>query len=253
MTDLLKQDALQPHYEYTPPKLQALSKWCHYPCPLCGRGKHRVAPICRQCFISKNRPPVDPKTYMIGDEACRRIPLVGGQYSVVNESLYDRMMLWPWRFFQCDLFQPIYAITDIRVDENIQNNRTKFRRAAMHHVITSTHWTIPSDHKNRISLDNRISNLRPCTDSQSMANRGIRRDNSSGYIGVHRLKDRWISRIAFEGKRISIGSYVDVIEAAKARDAMAIKLFGEFAVLNFPLESPSEDLLDLVRLLTQGT
>ena len=64
---------------------------------------------------------------------------------------------------------------------------------------------------------------------------GLRRKNSSsGYKGVgwHKLHQKWASTICKNGKRMYIGYFKSKIHAAIAYNCMAIKLFGDFAVLN---------------------
>jgi hypothetical protein len=93
------------------------------------------------------------------------------------------------------------------------------------------------DHINGNGLDNRRCNLRPALGrNQSNVNR--RRDNTSGYKGVH-IDKRWghfVARIQVNGVRKSLGCYADPKQAAHAYDEAAKKFFGEFARLNFPEE-----------------
>jgi hypothetical protein len=53
--------------------------------------------------------------------------------------------------------------------------------------------------------------------------------NHSLLIGVYRRKNRWVMQL--NGKYG--GSFQSEIDAAKAYDKAALKLFGEFASLNF--------------------
>jgi hypothetical protein len=89
------------------------------------------------------------------------------------------------------------------------------------------------DHRNRDGLDNRRENLRPATQSQNMAN-SRSRPGSSLFKGVSwiRRDRRWYASIMFNYRSISLGNYVSEIEAAKAYNAAAIRLFGEYARLN---------------------
>lgn len=104
----------------------------------------------------------------------------------------------------------------------------------MHQLITGRKYV---DHANRDGLDNRRSNLRPATGSQSSANRRKQKNNTSGYIGVywHERDGKWIARVRGKNGRVVWEMRFDDPEvAARARDAKALVVFGEFAVLNFP-------------------
>lgn len=87
------------------------------------------------------------------------------------------------------------------------------------------------DHINRNKLDNRRENLRIATHSQNHANTGIRKDNSSGYKGVHwnKQSQKWVAQIKINKKTKRIGAYDTPEEAYKAYCAKAKELFGEFS------------------------
>lgn len=91
-----------------------------------------------------------------------------------------------------------------------------------------------SDHINGVRNDNRRCNLRPATMSQNRINYSGMRTNTSGYKGVNRCKaeKKWRARIMTNGKRLSLGSFDDPKDAAKAYNKAALKLHGEFARLN---------------------
>jgi hypothetical protein len=92
------------------------------------------------------------------------------------------------------------------------------------------------DHENRNGLDCRRENLRAATYSQNNANRRFSIKNTSGYRGVRKTKEgKWRAEIKVDSKKINLGCYWDIIEAAKAYDTASLKYFGEFANLNFPL------------------
>jgi hypothetical protein len=90
------------------------------------------------------------------------------------------------------------------------------------------------DHKNGNGLDNRRENLRICTKAENRRNarkaRGVSRFKGvcpSGYPGRP-----WCAQICIHGKSIFLGNYPTEVEAARAYNAAAIELFGEFARLN---------------------
>lgn len=94
------------------------------------------------------------------------------------------------------------------------------------------------DHKDRNGLNNRQSNLRPASALQNAQNHGGWTDVTSKYKGVHWYKraKRWRASIGIGGKTHGIGYFVSEEDAARAYDVAALKVQGEYAVLNFPKE-----------------
>lgn len=87
------------------------------------------------------------------------------------------------------------------------------------------------DHRNHDGLDNRWSNLRLATSSQSSMNTRLRRDNTSGLKGVWFEKRRrhWVAEVIAEGKKHHLGSFPTAEAAKAARDKAARRLHGKFA------------------------
>ena len=87
------------------------------------------------------------------------------------------------------------------------------------------------DHINGIKTDNRISNLRECTNQQNSYNRKGR-EGTSKYKGVHAHGNKWRAKVTISGKQIIIGSFNTEKEAALAYNKQVKVIHGEFAVLN---------------------
>lgn len=88
------------------------------------------------------------------------------------------------------------------------------------------------DHRDRDGLNCCRMNLRRATPHQNNCNRGKGRNASSQFKGVDKRAAGWRARIR-AGKQISLGTFATEEEAARAYDAKAVELFGEFARLNF--------------------
>lgn len=107
------------------------------------------------------------------------------------------------------------------------------RTIYLHRLIVDPGPGLTVDHANRDKLDNRRANLRAATRRQQNANQGRRADNTTGYRGVGRARDRWRAQIDVGGGRQRFLGYHATAEAAAAAyNAAAIAEFGEFAVLN---------------------
>jgi hypothetical protein len=75
------------------------------------------------------------------------------------------------------------------------------------------------DHINGNRDDNRIINLRLCTDKENSHNRvNINKNNTSKYMGVswHPQLKRWWARIGLNGRNISLGTFECPKEAYEA-------------------------------------
>ena len=100
-------------------------------------------------------------------------------------------------------------------------------------------WPINEiDHRNRIVDDDRIDNLREATNLQNLRNRGVLRNNKSGFKGVFWWKYRncWRAVIMVNFKQKVVGHFKTAEAAARGYDKAARELFGEFAFFNFPQE-----------------
>jgi HNH endonuclease len=86
------------------------------------------------------------------------------------------------------------------------------------------------DHINHNKLDNRITNLRECTNAQNQMNRGMSSKNTSGYKNVvfRAYCNSWQVVISINGVRISLGYFKTAEEANEVRIMMELKNHKEF-------------------------
>jgi hypothetical protein len=152
----------------------------------------------------------------------KEIPLTLGKVALVSDCDYEFLMQWNWHF------DGMYAARS-------ENNKPRIR---MHKVIADRAGLQGEiDHEDRNKLNNQRNNIRGGTHSQNMANMDIRQDNSSGFKGVSwsRERQKWIAQISCGRQVRRIGRFDTPIEAARAYDHAAERLFGEFACTNAKL------------------
>jgi len=104
----------------------------------------------------------------------------------------------------------------------------------MHRMIMQPPEGMVVDHINGNGLDNRRCNLRICTQEQNARNNAPKGNGASRFKGVFPCGKKWGAKVTHRKKTHRLGVFADEVEAAKARDRLALKLHGEFARLNFP-------------------
>lgn len=152
----------------------------------------------------------------------REVPLSNGMVALVDDADYATIIArgkWHGRPSASGVY---YA------------SETKWRdgkcvNVLMHKLLTGWEQT---DHVDGDGLNNTRANLRPATRSQNGGNRGAPRNNTSGYKGVSRQRDRWVAFCARE----YLGLFDTPDAAALAYNAAALRRWGAYAHLNVILE-----------------
>jgi hypothetical protein len=152
------------------------------------------------------------------------VPLTQGQVALIDEVDAEAVLVHRWAAHR--IGKTFYAAARARPDGGPE---------IIHLHTFLTGWPL-TDHRNGNGLDNRRANLREATKSQNAANRGLDRNNTSGFKGVYwnKAERKWQAHIQVDGKKRTLGRFPDPEDAARAYDAAALDAFGEFAWLNFP-------------------
>ena len=162
----------------------------------------------------------------------REIQLTQGQVALVDTADYEWLSQWKWCLVTKRRTGDLYASRRGRSSEG------RSIVVYMHREILGLFYgdKRQGDHRNRNSLDNRRSNLRLAMPTDNARNRGMNSLNTSGFKGVSYDKrtSKWRASIYCKRKHKSVGYFPTKEEAARAYDAAAKLLFGEFAQLNFP-------------------
>ena len=115
--------------------------------------------------------------------------------------------------------------------------RTKYRSARLAWFYMKKRWPKRFvDHKDGEPSNNRWKNLRQADEYTNQQNRRGSRFTTNPYKGIYWSKRarKWAASIRKDGKERYLGLHLSALHAAKAYDAAAMELFGEFAKINFP-------------------
>ena len=125
-----------------------------------------------------------------------------------------------------------YAITKMKTDQS-----KIWRCIFMHHLIMGTATCV--DHLDNNPLNNQKANLRKATRQQNNINKPkapnkLGKPTSSKYKGVHKYSHNGKFRVCIGHNRkvIQLGTFDNEDDAARAYNAKALELFGEYAWLN---------------------
>lgn len=144
---------------------------------------------------------------------------------IVDDKNFERLSKFTW----CR----IGSKRNFSVARNIYRGRKDIIRISLANEIMNTN-NILYDHIDRNPLNNQEENLRKCDHSQNSCNREKVWWGTSKHKGISWWKKakRWESRITYRGKTYRLGLFESEEKAALAYNEAAIRLHGEFAVLN---------------------
>ena len=84
------------------------------------------------------------------------------------------------------------------------------------------------DHVNGIKSDNRINNLRLADEFQSAANKSIMKNNTSGFKGVTKNRNKWRAQINYKKQTYNLGVFDTPEIASVAYENKAKELHNSF-------------------------
>lgn len=158
----------------------------------------------------------------------KRIPLTQGQFALVDDEDFERINQYKWYALWAPGIRSYYA------RHKLPDSNGKREVLLMHRVVMNARPGEWVDHANHDTLDNRKSNLRIVSRAENQRNRGLPKQSTTGYKGVtlRERVSRWEASIKKSGRTHYLGHYTNPEDAARAYDAKATELFGEFALTN---------------------
>lgn len=155
--------------------------------------------------------------------ATKEIPLTRGLVAIVDEQDYELLSTTLWHATRGSSLRTFYAAAYID---------SKYVR--MHRLIIPVRDGFVVDHVDGNGLNNTRKNLRVATLSQNMFNRSAATKARSRFKGVthHKNGGGWQAEIRANRRKYYLGFFKNELDAARAYDAAARELHGEFARVN---------------------
>jgi hypothetical protein len=148
----------------------------------------------------------------------------GTKYIVqVDEGPLNRALTWRLKKSGNKLYlsAPIYL--------GKVNGKYKYNHVYYHQLLTKAKIGEYVDHINGNTLDNRLENLRLCSNAENCRNQGLRKNNKTGVKGVRQDGKKYVAQINKDGKTKYLGTYPSIEEAKKVYTIHAVAEYGEFA------------------------
>lgn len=151
------------------------------------------------------------------------IPLTQGQFALIDREEAPRLSQWSWQAAWSPNTQTFYARRAYREKET-----GKVKAVPLHREILQPTPDIQVDHENSDTLNNLRSNLRRASHSDNQHNRGLQKNNTSGYKGAYFLRGSWMALIMNSGKSHYLGTFDSPEAAHAAYCEAATRLHGPF-------------------------
>jgi hypothetical protein len=156
----------------------------------------------------------------------REIVLVNGNKAFIDDEDYEKTTGYKWYLLKYGNNQ--YAI-GYKYDGGNQT------ACLLHRLIMPVNEKDVIDHIDFNGLNNCKSNLRVVSNYENSWHHRLSKNNTSGYRGVSwdKSKGKYRATLRRYGEYFHLGNFSDAVEAARAYDEAAEKMFGVFAVKNF--------------------
>ncbi len=149
----------------------------------------------------------------------KKIPLTHGKFAIVDDDVYLHLSPFKWHFDRHG-----YAKRTLPIGPFTR------KKVSMHRMVAQTPKGMDTDHINGDKLDNRRENLRACTRSQNLLNRGAQKNSTTKQKGVFWYKryNKYEVQLMVRKVKHNLGYYQSKDEAVRVAADFMKKNHGEF-------------------------
>ena len=155
--------------------------------------------------------------------------------SILDYNPETGVFKWKWRddVRRCDNARfagKVAGVVQLDGYISIRINKRRYLAHRLAWLYVHGEWPAEQiDHIDGVPANNRIANLRLATNQENQRNVGLQKNNSTGIKGVHwhKRRGKFMAEIR-SGKRLYLGYFDTLAEAAAARTAAEIEYFGPF-------------------------
>ncbi len=156
-----------------------------------------------------------------------KIQLTQGKYGYCDLQDWNELKKYRWFTSFNKKTRKYYIVSNIEING-------KIKTILIHRLITNPLNGLVVNHIDNDGFNNRRNNLEVCTHQENCRYCQKPINNTSGYKGVtwSKAENKWYANIKVNKKKIWLGGFVNIIDAARAYNEAATKYFGKFAILN---------------------
>jgi hypothetical protein len=153
---------------------------------------------------------------------------IKGYDVLIDDEDYERVIGYNWQIFRGDGSRGEKYIYFIY--HGVCRKGKKRDTSRLHRLIVNAPQGSIVDHIDGNTLNNHKFNLRICDSKGSARNRGLFKNNTSGYRGIFIRKgiNKFRSKISINGITYNLGDYATAEAAAYVHEAVAKLAFGQF-------------------------
>lgn len=157
------------------------------------------------------------------------MPLNKGYVTIISPEDWGAVEVLSWHAHPS---RERYYVASVNKVYDKLRKRKVTKTTYMHRYLLGLDYGGHGHHRDGRSMNNTRRNLVATSPSENMTARKFQ--NSTGFHGVRKVRNKYQARVTVRGTRFSLGTYDDPEDAARAVDRQLVEMLGPGSELNFP-------------------